>query len=151
MQQKRRNFLKSIVQISLSQRRFAFEILFICGAFSLTFIFLFVTMLYSFNQIVLSLSSESFPPVEGSVFFWHEALPSIVFVLLAFLLSMYLVVVERTKRIFGPTENMKTFLSELESGNFKARITLRKNDDFQKIAAKLNIMAETLEKRNSAG
>jgi methyl-accepting chemotaxis protein len=150
MGQNKRNILKSFFQINLSQRRFATEILLICAFFSVAFILLFATMIHSFNLVMTGLSTDDVSSVENSVFLWWESLPTISFVVLAFLLSMFLVVIERTKRIFGPTENMKKFLSEMESGNFKARITLRKDDDFQKIAQKLNIMAENLEKRNTA-
>jgi signal transduction histidine kinase len=138
------------VQINLSQRYFAAEILFVCALFAIGFIILFVSMIHSFNLVMTNLSSNDLSSLEDGVFLLSDSLPIIIFVLVAFLLSMFLIVVERTKRIFGPTENMKKFLLELESGNFKARIKLRKDDDFQKIAQKLNIMAESLEKRNSA-
>jgi signal transduction histidine kinase len=77
-----------------------------------------------------------------------DVLPVIAILLTAFLLSMFLLVIERTHRIFGPVESMKKMVSELENGNYSTRVHLRKDDDFQVIGNKLNLLAETLQKKN---
>lgn len=144
----RRNPLRTIFKGTPEQYAFAIQILLTCATFVAIFMFLFAMMLQSFQTFLMQFSSGNDTPVAHGMTLLWDAWPSLISILLAFFLSMFLLVIERTQRIFGPIQNMKNFLAQLEKGQFNGRLNIRKNDDFQALAQKLNSLAETLEMRN---
>jgi hypothetical protein len=69
-------------------------------------------------------------------------------VLVAFVVTMLMVVVRRTHRMYGPMISIARFLGELKRGNYSARLKIRKGDDFQDMVDSLNELATTLHQRH---
>ncbi len=141
----RRQYIRSSLTDKRRQLTFAFQVLALCMLFVAGFVVLFSTMLASFNDVISTLNSDVEADLTGGAILISDTLPVIGTLLVAFLLSMLLLVIERTHRIFGPAEAMKKLLRDLNDGNYSSRIKLRKDDDFQETAAKLNRLAEKLE------
>ncbi len=143
----RRQHFFSLLSSKREQFRFAIQVLSVCIVFMCAFSAVFVIMLQSFNEFIAQFQSENASLSEMSSILLWDTLPTLIALLSAFFLSMLLLLLERTQRVFAPVDSMKDFLGEIEKGNFAARLRIRKGDDFQNIAGKLNIMAEVLEKR----
>jgi hypothetical protein len=69
-------------------------------------------------------------------------------VLVLFVITMLMVVVRRTHRMYGPMISIARFLGELKRGNYSARLKIRKGDDFQDMVDSLNDLAATLHQRH---
>lgn len=67
---------------------------------------------------------------------------------LTFIAIMFAVVFRMTHRIYGPLVSVERFVHDMAQGNYKRRINIRSGDELQRLAAKLNAMAEALEKRH---
>jgi signal transduction histidine kinase len=57
--------------------------------------------------------------------------------------------VRLSHRIYGPIVPINRFIEALSSGEYTARIALRKGDDMIELKDALNRLAEALEKRHS--
>lgn len=88
--------------------------------------------------------AERLEILNNKVFWINGAIMGVI--LLAFVATLLWVVVRRTHRMYGPMVNIIGFVEKLRAGDFSARVRLRKGDDFHDVAAKLNELAETLEK-----
>ncbi len=66
------------------------------------------------------------------------------YTILTLLLSISL-----THRIYGPLVSIHKFIDELSEGQYQKRVTIRKKDELKMLAAKLNSLAEKLEKKHS--
>lgn len=55
--------------------------------------------------------------------------------------------IKLSHRLLGPVVPIKRILTDLTNGNYSSRIRLRKNDELKSVAEALNILAETLEKK----
>lgn len=146
----RRKRIRSHLVNKRSQLTFAFQILAVCLAFVGVFVLLFSMMLASFNEVVLSLENDANSDFVTGAILISDVIPVIGTLLVAFLVSMLLLLIERTHRIFGPVEAMKKLVASIESGNYRERICLRKDDDFQEIGVKLNTLASQLEEKFGA-
>lgn len=70
---------------------------------------------------------------------------------LIFLLVMFFVVFKLTHRYYGPLVSIERFIDQIEKGDYSARVTIRSKDELQGLAAKLNKLADTLQKRHLSG
>ncbi len=70
--------------------------------------------------------------------------------ILVFMLSLLLVVIRRTHRMFGPMVPVERFVDAIADGDYSQRIKIRNKDHFQDLAAALNCVAESLQKRESS-
>lgn len=52
-------------------------------------------------------------------------------------------------RLFGPTVPIRRHIARLRAGDYGSRIKLRKRDEFKIIAEELNLLAETLQERET--
>lgn len=57
--------------------------------------------------------------------------------------------IRMSHRVYGPIVAIKRHIANLSEGNYKARLSLRRNDDLLEIRDALNALAEALEKRHS--
>jgi len=73
-------------------------------------------------------------------------LSGVLLIIMALILAF--VVTKRTHRMYGPMIAMSRALQELQKGNYTHRIKIREKDDFKKVVAELNNLAEVLEKKN---
>lgn len=84
--------------------------------------------------------------VNNDVFHHNAVRLGILFVSFVAILSF--VVFRMTHRIFGPLVSIERFVDQIARGQYDRRVKIRKRDDLQRLAEKLNIMAEQLEKRH---
>ncbi len=63
-------------------------------------------------------------------------------------LGMLAIGVTLSHRIFGPMIPIQRLVSDLKNGDYTARGSLRKNDEFKDLMNDLNELAETLQKRH---
>ena len=91
--------------------------------------------------------------VEGQVelvtnrIFIENALGIGAFVLV-FLAVMLAVLLKMTHRYYGPIIAISRLVDSITEGDYSRRVVLRKDDELQELALKLNKMAEVLEKRH---
>ncbi len=64
---------------------------------------------------------------------------------------LFTIIFSVTHRFYGPMVSIERFVDSIIEGNYEHRIAVRKRDELNRIVAKLNLMAETLEKRHYAG
>ena len=55
-----------------------------------------------------------------------------------------------THRIYGPLVSIERFVSQMTEGQYNKRVTIRQNDEMQRLAKKLNEMAVAIERRHGA-
>ena len=69
---------------------------------------------------------------------------------LFFILVMFFTVFKLTHRYYGPLVSIGRFLDQMIKGDYKARVTIRKQDELQQVVEKLNELAKELEKRHGS-
>lgn len=67
-----------------------------------------------------------------------------------FLAFMLVVLVKLTHRYYGPIVAISRFVEAIIEGDYSRRIVLRKGDELQDLALRLNRMAEILEEREKS-
>ena len=53
-----------------------------------------------------------------------------------------------THRYYGPLVSIERFIDEVARGKYKNRVKIRQNDELQRLANRLNDMANSLDKRH---
>ena len=91
-------------------------------------------------------------PEEGSHVMLIACLISIAVTLLFELLLaipiIFYVGIRQSHRIVGPMNRLKRMLEAIGQGDFSQRITLRKGDALEDLAAAINRMAQSLQQRS---
>jgi HAMP domain-containing protein len=67
---------------------------------------------------------------------------------LASLLLILGVIISLTHRYYGPIIAIERFVDNMTAGHYESKIALRKKDELQELASKLNAMAVALQKRH---
>jgi hypothetical protein len=60
---------------------------------------------------------------------------------------LFFVVFKMTHKIYGPLVGIERFVDQIADGDYRRRVIVRRGDDLVRLAAKLNAMAESLEKK----
>ena len=71
-------------------------------------------------------------------------------ILALFIVVMFTVVFRLTHRYYGPVVSIERFVDQLTQGDYQVRCKIREKDELQSLVAKLNVMAESIEKRHAA-
>ena len=69
---------------------------------------------------------------------------------LLFIMVMFFTIFKLTHRYYGPLVSIGRFLDQMIKGNYSARVSIRKKDELQQIAQKLNELAGELEKKHGS-
>lgn len=69
-------------------------------------------------------------------------------VFIIYLVLLISIVLYFTHKVYGPLVSIERFIGELSEGDYSKRIRLRKKDDMQRLAGKLNDLAKSLEDRH---
>ena len=143
-----RRSLKNILVNPKKQLRFS--LILVTGS-SLTVVLFLLVVVFQMKQTLLTLGIIYRFDLE-IVTAMQSALTSAVYVslLLTAMVTFLsvLVGIRLSHRIYGPMVAINRHLSELAGGDYKRRVTLRKDDDFLEIQDSLNALAEALEKRH---
>lgn len=67
-----------------------------------------------------------------------------------YLASLFVVVLRVTHQYYGPLVAIERFLDDLKAGQFESRMKLRRHDELQGLALRLNALAESLERQEKA-
>ncbi len=86
--------------------------------------------------------ADSVALLTNSVFIKNAIYAGIIIFL--YLVTMTLIVVRRTHRMYGPIVSILRFVEELKAENFHVRLKIRKKDDFQNVVDSLNTLAQKL-------
>lgn len=84
--------------------------------------------------------------IQNDVFETNIARISIA--MIAYVASLLLLVFWATHRFFGPLVTISRFVDAIVAGDYTARVQVRKHDELQDLAQKLNEMATSLEERH---
>ena len=71
-------------------------------------------------------------------------------ILSLFIVVMFTVVFRLTHRYYGPVVSIERFVDQITLGDYQVRCKIREKDELQGLVAKLNVMAESIEKRHTA-
>ena len=142
--------LRNLLIEPLKQIRFGVYFIIITIAYTFATALLLINSFYEQYQHVMALFNVVDPHlrwelISDEVFYSNIFKMAVCFFL--FLFIMFATILRLTHRIYGPLVSIKRFLNELKSGNYSARVILRKDDDLQDLVKELNELAETLEKK----
>lgn len=70
--------------------------------------------------------------------------------LIGYVVGMFVLVFKLTHRYYGPLVSIERFIDEIAQGKYSQRVKIRQKDELQRLASRLNEMAEALEKRHGA-
>lgn len=70
-------------------------------------------------------------------------------ILALFIVVMFTVVFRLTHRYYGPVVSIERFVDQLTQGDYQVRCKIREKDELQSLVAKLNVMAESIERRHA--
>jgi methyl-accepting chemotaxis protein len=146
----RRTPLRSMVARGDSQVKFSLLVIGISIAFVLTLSAFTILAIDTHNGLLGASEAldSTGTPIDWKLLF-DEAL-ILGGVLSVFLLSMLVLILERTGRIYGPIVGINRLLHEIRHGNYSARVGIRSGDEFRELADRLNALAATLEKQSSS-
>ncbi len=68
--------------------------------------------------------------------------------LVGYVVGMFVLVFKLTHRYYGPLVSIERFIDEMTKGKYKYRVKIRQKDELQRLANRLNEMADALEKRH---
>lgn len=144
-----RRSIKNIMVRPKQQLRFSLALVTICCMSVILFL---LVVVFQMKQTLATLALayrldvEVVTAIQGS-------LTSAVYVSLGLTAGVtalaFAVGIRLSHRIYGPIVAINRFIGSMEEGNYKSRMTLRKDDDLIEIKDALNKLAEALEKRHS--
>ncbi len=113
--------------------------------------YLFMSSFWQQYQHVMSIFEVVDPNLQwemvtNDVFFANIIKVSALFLL--FMLLTMAMVFKLTHRYYGPLVSIEKFVDQVADGDYSSRVSLRKRDELQRLATKLNTMATNLEQRH---
>ncbi|MDD1422609.1 HAMP domain-containing protein [Dolichospermum sp. ST_sed1] len=149
-ERKSRTF-KSIIIEPFKQMKFGIYVLTLSLSFVVANAALFI---YAFNQQyqqVMSLFSVVDPSVQwdfltNDVFVTNAYL--VAGLLVTYMVALFAVIFRLTHRYYGPLVSVERLVENLTQGRYNSRIQVRGSDELQRLVAKLNVLAENLEKKH---
>lgn len=84
--------------------------------------------------------------VTNDIFYTNVLRIALLFI--AYIGSMFTLVFRMTHRYYGPLVSIERFVDEMSAGLYNRRVKIRKGDELQRLADKLNNMAVSLERRH---
>ena len=116
--------------------------------------YLFMSSFWQQYQHVMSIFEVVDPNLQWEVITNDVFFANIIKVAALFLLFMLItmaMVFKLTHRYYGPLVSIEKFVDQVAEGDYSSRVALRKKDELQRLATKLNTMAENLEQRHRTG
>lgn len=81
--------------------------------------------------------------VTNDVFIENAVKIGVLFV--SYLVILFMVVFKTTHKVYGPLVGIERFVDQIARGEYGNRVVIRRRDELQRLADRLNKMAETLE------
>jgi signal transduction histidine kinase len=79
--------------------------------------------------------------------FYHNAI-KIGVLLIGYIVGRFILVFKLTHRYYGPLVSIERFIEEMTKGKYSFRVKIRQKDELQRLANRLNDMADALQKRH---
>ncbi len=147
---KRKNLRRQLIIDPDKQFKYAF---FFFGAGHLIFALFMCLFMMALNTTIVTVAASYNIDMEVTTVLRNSiiniAAVAVICAVIGAGLSAWLGIV-LTHRIFGPIISFKKLVNDLKSGDYSARGTLRKNDEFQELMTNLNELAADLEKRHGS-
>lgn len=141
--------LKNYLLNSPAQKRFIVLMSTICVDIYLVAVVLIITALaYRVEKVAEEFANA--PGMQTKVFsiLLNSIGPIIgIGLVLTLMVAFFAMIVSH--RIYGPLVPISKFLQEIKSGNYSARVAVRKEDQLQDLVTQLNEVAEALEARHN--
>jgi HAMP domain-containing protein len=149
----RRN-LKSTIIEPFKQIKFGLYVIGISVAFVGICAFMFVAAFTEQYQHVMGIFNVVDPNlkwelVTNDVFYTNAIRIGVMFA--AFIVTLFAVVFRLTHRYYGPLVSIERFVDQFAAGDYKKRCKIREKDEMHTLVAKLNHMAEQIERRHGVG
>lgn len=143
----------SVVIEPFKQMKFGVYVIAVSVAFVILAAGLFVLAFSEQYQHVMSIFSVVDPNarwelVTNDVFYqnaWRLGA-----LLVGYVVLMLIIVFRLTHRYYGPLVAIERFVDQVTKGEYDSRVTIRNKDELQRLAAKLNVLAEKLSARHGA-
>ena len=123
----------------------------VCIAFVIATSTLYVYTFIEQYRHVMSIFNVVDPGMQWEVItnevFWSNMRAASAFFLL-FIVVIFAVVLRMTHKYYGPLVSIERFVDEISGGKYFARVTVRQGDELQRMAGKLNLMAENLQRKH---
>ncbi|HSN42173.1 MAG TPA: HAMP domain-containing protein, partial [Burkholderiales bacterium] len=116
----------------------------VCMVINAYLYYLYVVGSYDFILKSSNLSQELINERYRELYTLWVALTSISAAIMLFIATWVLFL---THRVTGPIYHIKRVIAELRRGDTKARVRLRKNDEFQDLAKSFNELIDELQKK----
>lgn len=84
--------------------------------------------------------------VTNDIFYTNVIRIAALFI--GFIVLMFVIVFRLTHRYYGPLVSIERFVDEMTEGLYNRRVKIRKGDELQRLADKLNAMALAIETRH---
>jgi len=146
----RRNFWSLIIE-PFKQIKFGMYVIALSVAFVGICALMFVSAFRDQYQHVMKIfnvvdESAKWTLVVNDIFIRNAIIIGVVFV--AYLGALMGVIFRLTHRYYGPLVSIERFVDNITAGNYDKRAKIRDKDELQRLVAKLNLMAEALERRH---
>ncbi len=151
---KKRRSLKSTVIEPFKQIKFGLYVIGISVAFVGVCAFMFVAAFTEQYQHVMSIFNVVDPNlkwelVTNDVFYTNAIRIAVIFGI--FIVSLFTMVFKLTHRYYGPLVSIERFVDQFAAGDYKRRCKIRTKDEMHTLVAKLNHLAEQIERRHGVG
>ena len=147
-----RRQIKNYLIEPFKQIRFGLYILALCMVFLCLSWWLFISSFIDQYEHVLEIfnvvdSKLRWEFISNDIFYTNMIRLFIFFT--SFIAIFFATILKLTHRFYGLLVSIDRFLDQLISGNYSARVSIRKKDELQKLVKKLNQLAEAIEKRKN--
>ena len=142
--------LKSTLIEPFKQIRFGIYVIGLSIAFVVITSALFLLAFYQQYQHLMEIFNitdmkSEMELVTNDIFYTNIVRIGIVFV--GFIAAMFSLVFKLTHRYYGPLVSIERFVDEMTEGDYSKRVKIRSKDELQRLTEKLNLMAESIERR----
>lgn len=148
----KRNIRSTLIE-PFSQIKFGLYVIGASIAFVLLVAAMFVYTFYQQYQHLMGIfnitdAKDQLQLVTNDIFY-HNSI-KIGLLLIGYIVGMFVLVFKLTHRYYGPLVSIERFIEEIARGKYKNRVKIRQNDELQRLATRLNDMANSLEKRHGS-
>lgn len=145
-----RRTLRSTVVEPFKQIKFGVYVMMVSFAFLVSAALMIGYAFYQQYSHVMEIFSVVDPSTKWELvtndIFYANAI-KLTLLCLVFVAVLFTVVFKMTHKFYGPLIGIERFIDHVTLGDYSKRVGIRRGDELQRLVGKLNLMAETLEKK----
>ncbi len=147
---KKRNLRSTLVE-PFKQVKIGVYVMIISLTFLVAAAYLFVASFMQQYQHVMEIFNVVDPNtkwelVTNDIFYANAMKLGLLF--FSFIAVLFWVVFKMTHKMYGPLVSIERFVDNISQGHYEQRVVIRRGDDLQRLASRLNHMAETLQAKH---